>query len=586
MNNNIAIIAGAGAGKTTLAIEYVKQNITKRILVLAFSNIAVQTFRERCLSVEAEIRTVDSMALKILKKKKGMYLEIIDRQSEPSKFKEYAKRFDLNAIDIQHRKLNGLNEDYAQRLASDGYIDYGIIMQKVIMLPDITQGYDIIIVDEFQDINDIQWAFIERIRGMANLFVVGDPRQNIYSFRGANSSIFMEFTKNAELRELNYNYRSYQEILNVANVYSHQIDSSLSPLISKRGYGGSVTFISEREMVKYVQKCDINSTAIVTYTRNGVSEIIAQLTKHGIQYKSSYSLYRRANIKPTIAVIKAMIEFNRTLTINDALLRNILLRLSSIGKGTIEKLTFFYNKWSLFENLTAFDFYQDRDLKISDKAKKSLIDFMQCFSSYFTLTNDLSECQYREPGCDDEGCSGCTYFSADTPSANTPVENIMAICDHIIERDVFFEQFISEINEALGKDCNSDVITTLDSFLTDIESKKKQLDTKNTQGVFVSTIHGIKGEEYDTVFFKADDFGKQKRDDVLKMSYVAVTRARKKLFIIGQDAYFNEELYDSFESLRAQVEDAKDESLDDKTDEDEVESIPIFINPITGNCLP
>jgi superfamily I DNA/RNA helicase len=275
-----------------------------------------------------------------------------------------------------------------------------------------------------------------------------------------------------------------------------------------------------------------------------------------------------------------MIEFNRTLTINDALLRNILLRLSSIGKGTIEKLTFFYNKWSLFENLTAFDFYQDRDLKISDKAKKSLIDFMQCFSSYFTLTNDLSECQYREPGCDDEGCSGCTHFSA-----NTPVENIMAICDHIIERDVFFEQFISEIQDTLNY--SFDVIATLDNFLTDIESKKKQLDTENTQGVFVSTIHGIKGEDkYETVFFKADDFGKQKRDDVLKMSYVAVTRARKKLFIIGQDAYFNEELYDSFESLRAQVEDAKDESLDDKTDEDEVESIPIFINPITGNCLP
>ena len=559
LKNNIAIIAGAGAGKTRAAIEHVKQNIAQRVLVLAFSNIAVQTFRSRCLRAEAEIRTVDSMALKILKRMKGVYLEIIDRTSEPSKFKEYAQKFDLNEIDIQHRKLNGLNEKYAQCLESDGYIDYGIIMQQVMMLPDITQDYGVIIVDEFQDINDIQWAFIERIRGTADLFVVGDPRQNIYSFRGANSSIFKEFAKNAERIELNFNFRSYQEILNVANVYSNQIDPSLSPLISKRGYGGSVAFISEHEMVKHLRDCDTNKTVILTYTREGVSKIIAQLTSHGIPYKSSYSLYRRANIKPTIAVIKAMIEFNRSLTINDALLRNILLRLSGVGKSVIEKLTSLYltgqlyPQGSLFENLTTFYCDQNCGLKISDKAKKSLIDFMQCFYSSVDLTNDPS------------------------------VENIIKICDHIIERDIFFEQFISEINDTLNQSTPGNVITTLDNFLTDIESKKKQLDTENTQGVFVSTIHGIKGEQEHTVFFYADDFRKQKREDVLKMSYVAVTRAKENLFIVGKDAYFDKELYDSFESLRAQVESVKDESLDDT---DEVESIPVFINPVTGNCLP
>ena len=581
MDRKICVIAGAGAGKTRAAIEYVKKNVAKRILVLAFSNIAVQTFRERCSHTEAEIRTIDSMALKILKKKKGMYLDVIDRLSEPSKFKEYAKKFDLNQIDIQHRTLNGLNEEYAKLLASDGYIDYGIIMQKVMMLPDITQDYDIIIIDEFQDINDIQWAFIEKIRGVADLFVVGDPRQNIYSWRGANSSIFQEFTENAEIRELNFNYRSYQEILDVANVYSYQIDPSLSPLISKRGYGGSVKFISEREMVKYVQNCDINSTAIVTYTRDGVSAIIAQLTKNNIQYKSSYSLYRRANIKPTIAVIKAMIEFNRTLRINDVLLKTLLLKLPSIGKETVKKLTYFYNEGSLFENLIEFYFHKGDNLNITDKAKKSLTDFLQCLSSYCDLSDDSSECQYKEPGCNDEECKGCPYLTDNTP---VPVKNLVAICDQIgIEKDIFFEQFILEINDALNQSFN-DSITTLDNFLTDIESKKKQLEN-NTQGVFVSTIHGIKGEDkYETVFFKADDFGKQKRGDVLKMSYVGVTRARKKLFIVGKDTYFDKELYDSFESLKQRVIEATENFIED--DQAIPDTGKIFINPITGNILP
>jgi len=83
---------------------------------------------------------------------------------------------------------------------------------------DLKNRFNFLMVDEFQDINYLQFEFLRRFE-VDNIFVVGDDDQNIYSFRNSDSKFILEFGnyyKNPVIIKLSYNYRSYQEILNFA----------------------------------------------------------------------------------------------------------------------------------------------------------------------------------------------------------------------------------------------------------------------------------------------------------------------------------------------------------------------------------
>lgn len=534
MASKTLIIAGAGAGKTRTAIKYAEMNIGKRILVLTFSREAQKTFASR-FKGEADIRTIDSLTRKIITKQGESRLLITGGQRTRryglnSKDKE--KAFDLTQIDLQHCQPNNLNEEYARCLANDGYIDHNITLQRVLLLPvDVIRkycNYDVIIVDEFQDINPAQWAFILLISGNADLFCVGDPRQNIYTFRGADSSIIESFANEAEKIQLTYNYRSKQEILNVGNVYSYQLDKTLDPLIACRGYGGkgTVRFIQRHEITKYLVDCDLNDTAIISFTNKTVNQIGYEIGKKGFEYKTIKPMYEQELVRTAIQIIKVLHLMNE-----DVLRKLILDRLGGVGEKAILALTDHYRNDSLFSCLCqlAYEMAQVYDhngnkfkivdsKKITDTKKQTLANFARKLSENL----DLSE---------------------------NKIEKIYNIWRYLeLDDDVNFYMFIEELKGT------HDII----EYINDIDSGRLSKEKEN--GVRVQTIHSIKGDEKSVIFFIADDFGQSPPEEVLRMSYVAVTRARDRLFIVGNDSYFDKQLYDSFESLRPQVEKAFEEN--------------------------
>ena len=118
---------------------------------------------------------------------------------------------------------------YLDKMIKNNSIDFDDLLLKTIQVLSSSKStrdkwrnkYSNILIDEFQDTNDIQFKLVKLLMGEhTNLYVVGDPDQTIYTWRGANQNIILQFEstfKNAETIILNENYRSTQNILNAAN---------------------------------------------------------------------------------------------------------------------------------------------------------------------------------------------------------------------------------------------------------------------------------------------------------------------------------------------------------------------------------
>lgn len=537
MDRKICVDAGAGAGKTRTAIKFTEENIGKNVIVFTFTKEAQRTFQSRCKS-DAKILTIDQMTKWILEKFYRHSIDIINGGARTRRYglnsKDENKAFDLKQIDLQHSLPNNLNEDYAKCLDRDGYMDHGVILQRVLRLPpkfiDKYRIYDVMVVDESQDLTPAQWAFIELIRGKADLLFVGDPRQNIYTWRGADVKILSDFRKEAEIITLNYNFRSRQEILNVGNVYSKQIDDSLEPMIACRGYGGkgTVQWISRNEIPKYLAHCDLEDTAIISFTHDTLNKLGYWLGTKGFSYKLTKPMYEQETARTAVQIVKVL-HFMQENTLKKLMLD----RLHDIGDKALFALTVHYQNESLFDCLgqLAYEMDQVKDANgrdyaiikskaITDTKKKILADFAKNLSENLDLS-------------DNKSVKITKLFKCLNPIKYSN-----------IEEDVNFKQFLEEFEDV----CN------IEEYINDFDSGK--LAKEKLNAVSIRTIHSIKGDEKGTIFFIADDFGSSHADEVLKMSYVAVTRARDRLFIVGRDSYFDKRLYDSFESLRPMVEKA------------------------------
>lgn len=526
MNENIInsnemramIIAGAGTGKTHHAIELAK-NTVGHVLFLAFTTQAKETIQKRYTGDNASIMTIDGLAFKLMRRN-GLYTDIIDKSTRTRK---YGKKFDLEKIDAQHRNVGNLNKEYSEQLKKDGWVDFGIIMQLVTQLPPhrLRLNFDRVIVDECQDINAIQWHFINQILGNAQLFLVGDPRQNIFEFRGSDYSILNSYRKEATQYQLDVNYRSYQEILDVANNYSFQIDPKLNPLISSRGYGGTVNRISHSQLIPCLRECDYNQTVVIAFKNETIGILRSQLMKLGIPCKENYPLYMRKNIKDVVAVIKTMLD------LKDFQFIRLLKLLPNIGDAAITAIKEMDSFETLFINLMKFSFEVSQGtclLKIADSKKKTIHDFM----FFFNENCDLYE---------------------------NPLVKITAVCEYLhIEQDIYYEQFMDE----LKNDC-SPSIEGITAFINEIEVGERSQRTKN--GVQFGTIHGMKGSEKPYVFFIADDFNtNQSRIEKLRLSYVACTRAQNVLYIVGVDNMYNPKLINQIPSVEEAVKKAVQEA--------------------------
>ena len=263
----LLILAGAGSGKTKTITTRLAYLLSLGIdptntLTLTFTNKAASEMRERALKmIDNDIPyppllvTFHKFGLLFLK----LYIHllnrdnnfvIIDNDDQKKILKNISNDFPPNmmikeiskyknsfltpeevfalATDINYKKLAHIYDKYQKYLQENNLIDfddlllltYKILDENIDLAKEISQKYQYIMVDEYQDTNEIQLLLLKKLcLTHNNICVVGDDDQSIYGFRGANHKNILEFEKdfNAKVIKLEINYRSTNQILNAAN---------------------------------------------------------------------------------------------------------------------------------------------------------------------------------------------------------------------------------------------------------------------------------------------------------------------------------------------------------------------------------
>ncbi len=287
----VAVIAGPGTGKTRTLVRRIVRLVREcgvspaQITAVTFTNRAAEEMRSRLAAYFGDRRTVKSMrigtfhsiCLQILSGKKGETAPtIIDEQDALSILADLLKDLGLKASprDV-FREISliksgarlpeeaeevpeGVYDRYCEQLAQYGVLDYDDILLNTLSLfqngelgsreeKKLRNAFSYLLVDEFQDINPVQYRLIQEWgKNSAGIFVIGDPDQSIYGFRGSDSLCFDRFFGNfsgARRVRLTQNYRSTPEIIGCSRSVLPERNTAELSLEAQRDSGARVRLL-------------------------------------------------------------------------------------------------------------------------------------------------------------------------------------------------------------------------------------------------------------------------------------------------------------------------------------------------------
>ncbi len=576
-NGPCLVIAGAGSGKTKVLTTRIANLITEgvpsyNILAITFTNKAAKEMKERIEKItpnsDAFVGTFHSFGLRIIREnvlKLGLSrsFTILDSDDVTSLIKKILKEkgYDVKQISpsyiknrisfIKNEMLTDAEiEKYFQsdmeKIAFDIYKEYNIKLKKnnsvdfddLLKLPvllfqnnkDILEHYQnkfqYILIDEYQDTNEVQYKLVKLLASKhKNLFVVGDPDQSIYQFRGANYKNILNFEKDYKdtvVVALVDNYRSTKMILDAANsVIKNNKDRKPKDLISHHGEGEKTKYLrasDEKQEANLViseirklldegyQKKDI----AVFYRTNAQSRAVEeQFLKSNIPYKvvGSYYFYSRKEIKDLICYLRLILNKD-----DDISLRRIInVPKRGIGTTTVDKLEILAN----IEGKSMFDAITSG----KEASFKNLILELQKDKESMSLT-ELVDAVLEKSGMKQE-------LELD-PSLEAELR-----LDNLME----FKSITATFEERTGS-------VDLNDFLEEISLIADISEHKNTEDVVtLMTLHSAKGLEFKVVFlvgmedgifphqnsFNEEDGIEEER----RLCYVGITRAKEKLYLLN-----------------------------------------------------
>lgn len=263
--NRIIIDASAGTGKTHTIIQAAEANKFGSTVLITFTNKAADEMKSRLSYTPAHVGTIHSFAYKELLKLAKQYnfrvrllkeisiRKIIKLIFEENDFGVYVSNVilgeafsyivnDDTEFDARKTKLfqqvKKLYNQYKEQNQLFDLTDTPKYLLSKLKNYNITLNYDLVLVDEAQDLDETQYELIQLLG--RRIIVIGDPRQSIYIFRGATREIFNRFIIDGyELHDLDINYRSKQEI----------VDNVKLPLTCTRGTGGQI--INNTKILEY-----------------------------------------------------------------------------------------------------------------------------------------------------------------------------------------------------------------------------------------------------------------------------------------------------------------------------------------------
>lgn len=392
-----------------------------------------------------------------------------------------------------------------------------------------------IMIDEAQDCNADEWNIVETLAAnYQNLFIVGDPDQCIYEWRGAAPDFFLEFKADTQII-LDENYRSTPNILNVANsIIVHnkmRIEKNL------------ITNLAEGKIVLHYHGKDEKDES------NWIAKQIKNLIEAGAKPKDFAILYRASylsrsieqalvekNLKYTMwggvrfferKEIKDSLAYLRLLAFEDdmSFMRIINLPKRSFGKVSMEKLQTIANdnNCSLLEALR-------QNIRKPEFDKEQLRNFLSLFENANELRktssiSDIFDYMLTESGLKEE-----LRFTVEEER----LENVAELASSI--------KYYEEINE-------NEEDVSLDTYLQDIALYTNADYKKDSSSIKLMTIHQAKGLEFPYVFVLGLSEGifpshrsirerrKKGEEEERRLMYVAVTRAEKALFLTESEGF-------------------------------------------------
>ena len=457
-------------------------------------------------------------------KEDGVGLDEVSRQLDlkiPANrlFYDIYKKYDEvlkanNAMDFSDLLLN------ARRLLDDKYV-----------LDIIQNRYQYIVVDEYQDTNNIQYEIINLIAAKyRNICVVGDEDQSIYAFRGANIENILNFEKDypdAYTIKLERNYRSTKRILDTANELIRNNKSSKGKKLWTDGSEGEkikifnaktpydeAEFIVKEIKAKSKSGVDYKDMTIL-YRTNAQSRVLEEkLLEGNVPYKiyGGMQFFQRKEIKDILAYLNLLNNRND----NHNFYRIINVPKRSIGEKTLEKIAEIANERNI-PMLDALQFVDETNIR--GAVKNTLKDFYNMIQGIYLGLDELSVKEVF-----DEVITKTKYFDSIEDNKEDRVKNIEELLNSIIE--------LEKRNPHISLADYLDMVS-LTASTDEME--------ENENFVKLMTIHSSKGLEFDYVFiagmedglFPSCSFESSEEDieEERRLCYVAVTRAKKELYI-------------------------------------------------------
>ncbi|MEM7173644.1 MAG: UvrD-helicase domain-containing protein [Bacteroidota bacterium] len=349
-----------------------------------------------------------------------------------------------------------------------------------------------ILVDEFQDTNQVQYAILKILAAHKNLCVIGDDAQSIYAFRGANIDNILSFTTHfsqAKTIKLEQNYRSTKQIVQAVNsLIAHNKDQLPKQIFTSNAQGAPISLITtsnEVEEALYVAKSIFDTSQqnqlhydqfAVLYRTNSQSRIIEEtLRKNNIPYQllGGTSFYQRKEIKDLLAYLRLLVNPND----EQALRRVINLPKRGIGPTTLEKVW----QWSLTHELTIWEVLQQIERFIQGQTAAAIKGFVQLIAHFQNQMPHKNPYEIALAIAEKSGLLTALYADQ-TPEGVSRYENIQELLNSI-------KSFVDE---------NQNESNQLADFLEQISllSNADQQEDGATPKVLLMTIHTAKGLEF------------------------------------------------------------------------------------------
>jgi DNA helicase-2/ATP-dependent DNA helicase PcrA len=568
------VLAGAGSGKTKVLTTRIANLIENgipsyNILAITFTNKAAKEMRDRLEKIvpgnNAFVGTFHSLGVRLIRENAPILgydrtFSIIDSDDVVSIIKKIMKEKNLDTklappSYVRNKISNFKNEMLTNdeiskfcntppdRIVEEVYYEYQSILKKnnsvdfddLLKIPvemfmkhkDILEHYQdkfkYILIDEYQDTNEVQYKLSKLLASKyQNIFIVGDPDQSIYMFRGANFRNILNFEKdykNALVIPLEENYRSTKNILDTANsVIKNNKERKDKTLWSNKGEGVKTKYLRAYdgkheiqlvidEVKKLRDEGYNNNDMAVLYRTNAQSRVAEEcFMKAGVPYKvvGSYYFYNRKEIKDLICYLRLLLNNDDEISLR----RVINVPKRGIGDATLAKL----EKEAREKNTSMFQVIS----KGKELQFKQLILRLVEDSKELSLT-DLVDWVIEQTGMKEE------YE------------------DHTLESDLRLDNLEEFKSTAKAFEDRTGSVSLAD-FLEEITLMADMADHKSdSDAVTLMTMHSAKGLEFKVVFIIGMEetlfphqnafYDQGELEEERRLCYVAITRAKERLYI-------------------------------------------------------